>query len=1030
MDLNVGRECAHCGKQTKSYRGLNYHLRQCAVLFHRTARKRARRTAPAGYADSGLDVTVNGSRSVIDDGTWEDIETIVDDGHVLDELPPADTEAHFNVSPLASPEPDRAQSDGSIPHRGGLLSTASSMRVKNYTEVTGRTAGSPIHNHDDGDGPSSASNDERSYHPFTGAIDYGLALWFHDSKLSKGAVDRFFADRRLGALHELISFRNADGWMDMLHNIPHGIPNEAWTIQDMRIESGIVGVPPSRYSIQYRDITKVLEFLIGHPPFKEHLTYVPSRHYNLDDQRIYNEMHTGDWWWRTQDKLPTGATVLPLLLATDKTMLTQHHGDESAWPVYLTIGNLDRTTRRKQTRPGTVLLGFLPIVSEKEEGLKSEVYHTAMGIILKPLERHAKEGIPLRCADGCVRQCYPIIAGFMTDYEEQVLITYIKSGRQCAICQVPPHERENLCGVWPPRTHESTRSQLVRQDRERWERTRDDWIHPVANFAWKHHHVNIHGIMMVDVLHQLLKGIIMHLIQWTQTLLTDVVKPTRKRRRNQTSLIVNTPGWVQLDHRFRQVPHYTGLKRFTHFSEVKQWTGVEQKAIIHQFIPVVAPLLTAHAPAALHCARAIIDFVIMARYRTHDEDTVRYMSHALYRVDKLKEVFRQYRPQDRRTEEGHFNFPKFHAITHYVDFIREFGSTDGFDTSHSEAAHRYLVKAFYGRTNKRDDYLEQILKHNTRRLNVLAMEDILTHGQSVPRSMADIRMQTLITRPSRPMNLEKLRWRMTPADRTDLRAAGLDPKRWRRASFVAAETGIEDLLPALAAFTRESRIRLDGVTPDESRLDRREPDPNWIGQHFVAVHASIKCWKRGGKDSDDPEALTEESVRCSPAWQGRVDNWRQDYVWVQEREAVSNSHNGGALDGKLLGQLQLVVTIIDHERRDALGKPHVYAGALVEIWHPRNRGLSLEIHGMVEVERWPESRARQPRNLGQRRFYGMSTILRSAHVIPARDKVSYVNNYIDWDQYNTLYEPDFLNNGTRIAERFVAQVPSRGNGNV
>ena len=64
-------------------------------------------------------------------------------------------------------------------------------------------------------------------------------------------------------------------------------------------------------------------------------------------------------------------------------MLSQHQGDQSAWPIYVTIGNLDQATRRKQTVPGSVLLGFLPVTSETVDDSKARVYHAAMELILK-----------------------------------------------------------------------------------------------------------------------------------------------------------------------------------------------------------------------------------------------------------------------------------------------------------------------------------------------------------------------------------------------------------------------------------------------------------------------------------------------------------------------------------------------------------------------------------------------------------------------------------------------------------------------
>ena len=94
-------------------------------------------------------------------------------------------------------------------------------------------------------------------------------------------------------------------------------------------------------------------------------------------------MYTIDWWWRTQEKVPKGATIVLILLAIDKTMLTQHYSNKSAWPIYLTIGNLDQATRHRQNVHSFVLLGFLPIISKAVDDCKAWVYHVAMELILK-----------------------------------------------------------------------------------------------------------------------------------------------------------------------------------------------------------------------------------------------------------------------------------------------------------------------------------------------------------------------------------------------------------------------------------------------------------------------------------------------------------------------------------------------------------------------------------------------------------------------------------------------------------------------
>ena len=123
------------------------------------------------------------------------------------------------------------------------------------------------------------------------------------------------------------------------------------------------------------------------------------------------------------------------------------------------------------------------------------------------------------CANGNLRKCHPIIVSMSVDYEEQVVITSIKSGMQCSMCQVPSNERENLCKKWPKRTHERMLSQLALQNTEDWIEENGlkylDCVYSMRNFAWNHFFVNIYEYMMLDILHQLLKEVVgdTHMLQ-------------------------------------------------------------------------------------------------------------------------------------------------------------------------------------------------------------------------------------------------------------------------------------------------------------------------------------------------------------------------------------------------------------------------------------------------------------------------------------------------------------------------------------
>ena len=120
--------------------------------------------------------------------------------------------------------------------------------------------------------------------------------------------------------------------------------------------------------------------------------------------------------------------------------------------------------------------------------------------------------------------------------------------------------------------------------------------------------------------------------------------------------------------------------------------------------------------------------------------------------------------------------------------------------------------------------------------------------------------------------------------------------------------------------------------------------------------------------------------------------------------------------------MQAIVTVVDDSRHDSKGAPVQYTGVFINLLRLKNNGQVHSVHGMVEVEDWPQVHTQNPRNIGYRCFFDMSTILRSAHIIPTNNTgIYYVNNYVDWDQYNTIFDPEFLTNGIRDADRIAME---------
>ena len=57
----------------------------------------------------------------------------------------------------------------------------------------------------------------------------------------------------------------------------------------------------------------------------------------------------------------------------------------------------------------------------------------------------------------------------------------------------------------------------------------------------------------------------------------------------------------------------------------------------------------------------------------------------------------------------------------------------------NEARYKYILKEYFGRTNKRDIFQEQFLFYNERRLNIFVIKDVLlydnTNQISIPKNI-------------------------------------------------------------------------------------------------------------------------------------------------------------------------------------------------------------------------------------------------------------------------------------------------------
>lgn len=87
-----------------------------------------------------------------------------------------------------------------------------------------------------------------------------------------------------------------------------------------------------------------------------------------------------------------GATIVPVIISTDKTQLTLFR-NKTAYPIYLTIGNIPKGIRCKPSRHAQILLEYLPstrllqITSDaSRRRTLANLFHTYMRFVLAPLK--------------------------------------------------------------------------------------------------------------------------------------------------------------------------------------------------------------------------------------------------------------------------------------------------------------------------------------------------------------------------------------------------------------------------------------------------------------------------------------------------------------------------------------------------------------------------------------------------------------------------------------------------------------------
>ncbi|TBU36604.1 hypothetical protein BD309DRAFT_995537 [Dichomitus squalens] len=634
--------------------------------------------------------------------------------------------------PELEPEPEPGRHDISLfPNTEQQIAIEHRVRRNTFTvSYPSQDAGAPIPNVQ----PTSSahylyrnalhtgehSSDENVYYPFSSAREWWVSHWAKTRGPGSTAFDDLMAIKEVAERLALL-FKNSRGMNAIIDKkIPPARPI---------FECHEIIVAGEAFEVFYRDILACIQTLFGDPAFAPILLLRPERHYTDEDQtvRVYFDMNTGKWWWATQKQLEQqkpGATVVPVIISSDKTQLTLF-GNKTAYPVYMTIGNLPKDVRCKPSRRGQILLAYLSTsrllhITNKAAHRRTltNLFHACMSRILAPLANAGVDGIQLVSGDGLIRRGHPILATYIGDYPEQVLVTGCKTG-ECPKCPISQDDVGRTSEPSRPLRDLGTvldaLAAIEDGPRAFIQACRQAGIKPLFHPFWESlPYTNIFLSITPDILHQLYQGVVKHLLAWLQ----------------------EAYGTEEIDARCRLMPQNNGLRHFAKgISHMSHVTGKEHQDISRILLGLIIglPLPGGLSSARLVCATcALLDFLYLAQYPTHTDETLDLLEARLQAFHANKSIFIDLGVRT------NFELPKLHSLDHYHRSIELFGTTDNYDTQYSERLHIDFAKDAYRATNKKDELVQMTVWLERK-------EKILRHGQYI-----EWRLEQLHTGPATP----------------------------------------------------------------------------------------------------------------------------------------------------------------------------------------------------------------------------------------------------------------------------------------
>ena len=333
------------------------------------------------------------------------------------------------------------------------------------------------------------------------------------------------------------------------------------------------------------------------------------------------------------------------------------------------------------------------------------LFHTYMRDVLQPITELGENGVTMMGGDGVWQRCHPIFANFVGNYPEQGVVTCTYFG-QCPKCIITPDQLGKYQSFPPHLQRLATDIYLLANEEPHMFHAAccDTGLKPIYHPFWESLPLaDIFLSVTPDILHQLLQGVMKHLVSW----LLCIFGPT------------------EINARCRAILPNHNIMPFTNGIPLSRISGHEHKKMCSILLGLVVDLPIPggwDSTRLVHAVRTLLDFLFLAQYQCHTGETIDQMQDVLSEFHNHKAIF---------VDLGiwkHFNIPKVHSLMHYASSIHLFGTTDNYNMEQSECLHIDFVKEAYHATNHKDIY-HQMMTWLQRREKILIHSMIVNQRQ-------------------------------------------------------------------------------------------------------------------------------------------------------------------------------------------------------------------------------------------------------------------------------------------------------------